>query len=150
MSKSKNTKLLIGLISMAVILIAAIAILNVLENRSTETPGGTTEASDETTEASDESTALHIIGNSEMDEILNDDSGVGTFVYVGRPTCPFCVEFEPILVGVLEEKGQELLYFETDLANLEDSDRRVQIMEHLGLAGVPAIVYVVNVKRQMP
>lgn len=112
---------MIGAISVVVILIIAIAILNVLEN-----------------------TKLHVIGNSEMEAILNDDSGVGTFVYIGRPTCPFCNEFEPILEGVLNDLDRELPYFETDLADLEDPMRRSQIFDRLGVAGVPAIVYIVN------
>lgn len=121
MSKSKNKNLIVGVVSTVVVLIAALVILTVLRGSN-----------------------LVIIGISEMDAILNDQSGTGTFVYIGRPTCPFCREFEPILEGALSDLGQELPYFETDLADQEDVDRRVEIMSQLGLQGVPVIVYIVN------
>jgi hypothetical protein len=35
------------------------------------------------------------IGNQELTQILENNSGI--FVYVGRPTCPACEKFEPIL-----------------------------------------------------
>ena len=121
MKKSKNNKLIIGLISTVVILVTLLAVLNILRD-----------------------SALHVIGLSEMEEILNDDSGTGTFVYIGRPTCPFCNEFEPILEGALQSLGQELAYFETDLADLENRTRRSEIQDQLGVTGVPVIVYIVN------
>jgi predicted bacteriocin transport accessory protein len=120
MNKSKNSKLIIGLASIVVSLIAILVVLNVLRG-----------------------TRLVVIGISEMNAILNDQSGQ-EFVYIGRPTCPYCEEFKPVLEATLSELGQELVYFETDLADLEDQDRRIEILEQLGVGGVPVIVYIEN------
>ena len=91
-----------------------------------------------------ESSKLLYLDNADMEAIINDVSGDGTFVYVGRRTCPFCVELEPILQETLIYLGQELQYFDTDLADLEDSNRRAEILAHLGITGVPVIVFIEN------
>lgn len=122
MNKSKGHKLIIGVIALIVVLIAVLVTLNVLQK-----------------------TRLHVIGNSEMEAILDDDSGRGTFVYIGRPTCPVCNEFEPILEHTLKRLSQELPYYEADLARLEDAQRSSVIFNRLdGVTGVPVIVYIEN------
>ena len=90
------------------------------------------------------SSGLNIVSLSEMETILSDRSGSGTFVYIGRPTCPFCRDFEPILEGVLEELDVQLAYFETDRADQVDRARRLEIFEELGVTGVPVLVYIEN------
>lgn len=121
MNKSKSNKLIIGVIAFVVVLIGVLVTLDVLKE-----------------------TRLHVIGNSEMEAILNDDSGVGTFVYIGRPTCPVCVEFQPILERALNDLDQTLTYYEADLARLEDQGRASEIFNRLDVAGVPVIVYIEN------
>ena len=119
MKKSKNKNLLIGLgifIFITVLLVA----LNVLRG-----------------------SGLRMIGISDMEGILSDNDS-GTFVYVGRPTCPACQQFEPILETTLADLGQELYYFETDRANSDDSDRTSAILNQLDVTGVPVIVYILN------
>lgn len=35
-------------------------------------------------------------------------------VYFGRPTCPICTEFSPILESVLKSENKKIYYFDTD------------------------------------
>ena len=98
-------------------------------------------------DAAVESTRLVYVGNEEMYEILNDTSGEGFFVYIGRPTCPHCIAFEPTLEETLQYLDQELRYFQIDLAAEADDESEMtmaEILGELGVAGVPRIVYIEN------
>ncbi|MCL2558846.1 MAG: thioredoxin family protein [Turicibacter sp.] len=120
--KSRGTELIIGAVTIFVVLIGLVMVFNVF--------GG--------------GSRLDTIGLSEMNDILADGSGEGTFVYFGRPTCPHCVTFEPILEDVLDDLGVRLPYFNADLADQEDIDRRREVFAQLGLEGVPKIAYIIN------
>jgi predicted bacteriocin transport accessory protein len=88
---------------------------------------------------------LVYVGNSEMYEILNDASGEGFFVYIGRPTCPHCAAFEPTLEETLRYLDQELFYYQIDLAREGDAESEMtmsEIMEEIEVTGVPRIVYI--------
>ncbi|MCL2558847.1 MAG: thioredoxin family protein [Turicibacter sp.] len=91
---------------------------------------------------------LHYIGNDELYELLNteteDEDETSVFVYIGRPTCPMCQEFEPILEEALVYLGMELKYFQTDMARVENEDLMLTMMETLGITGVPTVAYIVN------
>ena len=121
MSQLKNSKAMIGLAGAVVILVAALVLLNGLNTGSSN---------------------LNVVGILEMDDILNDHRFEGTFVYIGRPTCPVCQEFEPILQETLSGLGQTLAYFETDLANGQDPARGAEILNQLNVAAVPTLVYI--------
>ena len=98
-------------------------------------------------EESNESSGLFYVGNAEMYEIINDTSGEGFFVYVGRPTCPQCTAFEPTLEEALEYLDQELRYFQADLAaqlNDESEMTTGEIAQELGVTTVPRILYIEN------
>ena len=92
--------------------------------------------------------------NNEMYRLLNDDSGVGVFVYVGMSTCRFCQEFEPILQETLEYLDKGLLHYEVDSAVLFDDESEMTMVEIMTNmieqtdwaweGGVPALVYLVN------
>ena len=89
---------------------------------------------------------LPIIGNEEVYEILNDRSGEGFFVYVGRDTCPACLFYEPILRELLRDLGRTLRYFELDRILVEhtEAERMLEILQLLGAVNVPSIVYIQN------
>ena len=86
---------------------------------------------------------LVYIGNAEFEAILDDHSGEGTFVYIGRLTCPACSTLRPI-VESLPGFDADLAYFETSMAAEEDSDWTSALAERVELRGVPAIIYVEN------
>lgn len=126
--KKKITNLVIAL----VLLIAVYLIANALE------------ANDIQFGSSNSDYGLYYVGNAEIEEILNDMSGEGFFVYIGTPTCPFCQQFEPVLQETLEYLGKELRYFHIDLARDDDEEAMVRNLNSLETDTVPTIVYIEN------
>ena len=163
MKKSNNSKKIIGgvLLVMAV-LVAIFVIASVMESNDfqfgrnnevtetteqTESTNETTDDETEPTDPSDDDGTLTYVGNSDMYELLNDRSGTGFFVYIGRPTCPHCQIFEPILRETLQYLDRGMRYFEIDLAVSADGESEMtmfEILEALGVLGVPAVVYMEN------
>jgi len=121
MKKSNFSKIAIGMVVLIVGLLIATFVLN--------RPEGDIQ--------------LVYIGNAEFEAILDDDSGEGTFVYIGRPTCPNCNILRPI-VETLPGFDADLNYFETDMAMADDSEWATTLLERVELRGVPAIIYVEN------
>ena len=87
---------------------------------------------------------LYYIGNDELYEILNTEGDEGFFIYIGRPTCPMCQEFEPILNETLDDLEAALRYFQTDMARADDEDQMLLMLEALRITGVPIVVYIEN------
>jgi len=83
---------------------------------------------------------LLIVDNEGVSELLDGDRSF--YLYVGRPTCPFSVDFEPILEHVLTNRQVSIYYFEIDLAREKGSERTSELMNLLGIVGVPSIVYI--------
>jgi len=86
---------------------------------------------------------LVYIGNAEFEAILDDDSGEGAFVYIGRLTCPACTALRPV-IETLPGFNADLDYFETDMAMAEDAEWTAELGERVELRGVPTIVYIEN------
>ena len=83
---------------------------------------------------------LYYIGNEALSAILNDENDDIVFIYIGRPTCPLCVEFEPILDEALAYLERPLKYFQTDLARADDEEQMLFLLEKIGITGIPIIV----------
>lgn len=164
MKKSNSKKMIIGLVVGVVTLIAVLITASILEENDFQFGSGTpsddiyqpsddissndgyTDSNGNDADLNDDGTLIYI-GNEQMYDILNDQSGTGHFVYIGRPTCPACQRFEPVLRETLQEIGQELRYYEVDLARETDSVSEMtvsDILGVLGINGVPSMVYVVN------
>ena len=148
-SSSNSKKMIAVLVAALAALIILLILLSVLDGRDFQF--GSNDTDDENgeiiDEANNEASRLIYIGNSEMYEILNDTSDEGFFVYIGRPTCPHCQQFEPTLEEVLQYLDQELRYYETDLATLDDEESpmtRDEILTEIDGAAVPRIVYIEN------
>ena len=82
------------------------------------------------------------IDSERFEQIL--ESGDGTFVYIGRHTCPVCYEFEPILEEALDNLNKELYYYNTHYAREADAERMIELLDSLEVESVPTIVYVEN------
>ena len=92
--------------------------------------------------------------NNDMYNLLNDDSNTGTLIYIGLSTCPFCHEFEPILIETLEYLEKGLLHYEIDTAAALDDESEmtmhdimttlVEQTDWAWTGGVPALVYMFN------
>ena len=61
-------------------------------------------------------------------------------IYIGRPTCPSCVEIEPILKEELKENNMKLYYYNTEKAkkNRTEFDK---MKEKLEVEHIPLILY---------
>ena len=174
---NNSKSMIIGLLAAMVVLITIFVVANLIESsdfqfgrdtEATESNNGidesdteTDEPETETDEPNDETAGdetepndieyddgtLFYIGNAEMYEILNDRSGTGFFVYIGRPTCPHCREFEPVLRETLRYLDGEMRYFEIDLARETDAESEMtmlEILNELGVPGVPSTVFIVD------
>jgi len=86
------------------------------------------------------SEVLIIVGNQELSDLLDSDRAF--FLYVGRPTCPFCIEFKPILTETLTDRGESIYYFEVDMAMVEDSTHTLELLGILDITGVPMMAYI--------
>ncbi|OTN76137.1 hypothetical protein A5886_001214 [Enterococcus sp. 8G7_MSG3316] len=80
------------------------------------------------------------VRNQELAQALESDSKF--FIYIGRPTCPICEDFESILENALEELDNNLYYFNTDKARDEDEEKMLALIESLEIVAVPTIIYV--------
>lgn len=49
-----------------------------------------------------------------------DDENVDHLLYIGRETCPYCVEFVPILKEMAEELGQKVYYLDSEGTQTND------------------------------
>jgi len=134
MNKSNSKKMIIGLVIALTLVIVLLILADILNEGDFQF-------------GSNNANELVYVGNTEMYEILNDTSGEGVFVYIGRPTCPVCVEFEPTLRETLRYLDQELRYYQVDLAREADDESEMtmsEIMNELEVSGVPRIVYIEN------
>ena len=85
---------------------------------------------------------LVVIGNLQLLELIED--GTHFFLYVGRPTCPFCAEFEPVLIETLRDQGKSIYYFNLDEAREENESKMIELATVLEVAGVPAMFRIEN------
>ena len=60
------------------------------------------------------------------------------FVYIGRPTCPFCVIFEPILRELVQETQTIVYYFNTD--NFREHELFSDVIQRFDVPFVPFMV----------
>ena len=63
------------------------------------------------------------------------------FLYIGRPSCPDCEEYKPILEDVVLNKF-EVFYYNTDETR-EDKEYE-DLLERLGVDAVPMLIQIKN------
>ena len=93
---------------------------------------------------SDSAPGLQEIGNSEFATIMTNTSDAGTWVYIGRPTCRYCRRMEPNIEHALEDLNRSMYYFQTAAARYQDEARMLELLEPLGIPGIPIIVHIIN------
>jgi len=71
------------------------------------------------------------------------EQGRTGFIYAGRPTCPYCQAFSPILAEVVRQEDLTVYYYDVDAAG-KDSESRSKALAAIGATGVPTFVYVEN------
>ncbi|MGM9902558.1 hypothetical protein A5844_000945 [Enterococcus sp. 10A9_DIV0425] len=89
---------------------------------------------------------LETIGNAQMETMLSSKEKKDVFVYVGRPTCPECQKFEPILKETLTDEYKTMYYYNTDVARKDNEESLQSLASELGVEVVPTIVKISNGK----
>ncbi|MFS0783499.1 hypothetical protein [Bacillus sp. 1P06AnD] len=64
---------------------------------------------------------LYEINTEDLQQLLEKNSI--SYVYIGRPTCPYCAKFQPILNRFLVGNGRSMPYFNTD--NVKDKEQNL-------------------------
>lgn len=79
---------------------------------------------------------------TEVNELNESFTG---FVYFGRPTCPSCKLFEPILELIAREKGVGVKYFNSDYFRKEAKvadDELMKVFEKYNVVRIPLLAYI--------
>lgn len=139
-------RIVIITISVLIILTSAFFIKQALSNstqsvdESTENePEPELETESNSTEP-DYSLLTSLDSQSVIDFINNGKTG---FIYVGRPTCPSCKQFAPILTQFVKEQGTLIYYYDTDVAN-EDKPLKTETINLIEVTSVPTFLYIEN------
>lgn len=88
------------------------------------------------------SSTLVELNNEKLSDYINKEDDV--WVYVGRPSCEECSEFQPKLENVLKDIDQQLYYYDTDHAREEDEQEMIKLIKTLNVKTVPTIVHLKN------
>lgn len=104
-------------------------------NTSENTPG------DENNNESDPYDAFTPVTSQDVLDLIAS-AGTG-FLYVGRPTCPNCTTFAPLLSAVVLENDFTVLYYDTDVAK-SNPDLKSQALDAISVEGVPSFMYIEN------
>ena len=94
-------------------------------------------------ESSSTNTELLVASNVIMSDILAKTEGT-TLVFVGKPTCGYCAQFQPILLEVLAENPADVYYYNTDDAKAEGQDEYSAILSQIEVNAVPALIKIQN------
>lgn len=72
--------------------------------------------------------------------ILNESK---SYLYVGRPTCPDCREFVPLLNKVVDEEEVEIYYLNTDdyKGTEEGKTKLSEVLLEYGISEIPVLSY---------
>lgn len=76
-------------------------------------------------------------------KIKNDSAEF--FIYVGRPTCPYCKVFQPNLEKAISDKQNIVYYYNTDDHKTDELFQKV--LDELDVKSVPALLHMKNGQR---
>lgn len=141
-NQNKAERFVIAVVVLAIIGAVSLAVWAM--NSRTDKPAGnetTQEDDSQEEEEPDFSVLTSINSQGVLDLLANKKSG---FIYAGRPTCPHCQVFAPILTEVVAEKNWTVYYFNTDATQGETG--RGDALDALEISVVPSFVYVKNGK----
>ncbi|NMM51619.1 thioredoxin fold domain-containing protein [Paenibacillus aquistagni] len=83
--------------------------------------------------------ALTPMSNQQLETFLTEKQT--GFIYIGRPTCPVCKEFEPRLIKEVKANKAEVHYFNTDEARKDNEQQMVGMLNGLNVSSVPTFIY---------
>ena len=79
------------------------------------------------------------ITREELNERISKNENI--YVYIGRPTCPDCKEFEPKLKDILNKMNKKLLYYNTEAPASQKQEIR-NYLEKYNVKTIPCILYI--------
>ena len=137
-AKKRNQKVKLFIIgAIAILVLAVITVyLSIAATNIGKLPTST-----ESNETSNH-TVYTLISNDEFNTILAHSDMV--IVYIGRPTCPHCATFSPLLLEVIQETGTLVYHYDTDAAKADDPDKRIDILTKLNITTVPTLAKIQN------
>lgn len=86
---------------------------------------------------SSKNTLISINSTNLEDKILNDKSDF--FIYVGRPSCPYCKIFLPNLKKSIINEDYSVYYYNTDEQKYDE--RFDKVLTQLNITSVPILIY---------
>lgn len=79
------------------------------------------------------------VSRQQLDQMFAEKSDF--FLYVGRPTCPDCEVFYPVLEKIVSARGQRIYYYNTEAKVSEKREMR-KYVESLGIDEIPMVLRV--------
>lgn len=79
------------------------------------------------------------ITREELNKRISKNENI--YVYIGRPTCPDCKEFEPELKDILNKMNKKLLYYNTEVPASQKQEIR-DYLEKYNVKTIPCILYI--------
>ena len=152
-SNSNSKKMVIGLLATVGTLVLLLIVASVIEASDFSF---SRDREDQNQNQNQSQSVFNYVDVEDMQAILDDTSGQNFFVYIGRPTCPACQQYEPSLRLLLQDLGQELRYFELDRAreilqeldeaevNADGADAVTLVNQRIGVTSVPHMVLIRN------
>lgn len=134
----------IGIIVVATICVLVVyltGLVKTVENE--EDVSGDTNTSQNQDQSSDNESYLALKtldSQGVLDFIATGQTG---FLYAGRPTCPHCQVFEPMLTEALTDRKISAYYYDTEAANV-DRDKKSEALEVIDVSAVPSFLYIQN------
>ena len=111
--------------------IALLLFANVVVNVFTKSSGSTSTTKTETTEENEEYDVSEF-DEKTVDEALSQISKGGTeVVYIGRPTCGYCVKFAPIMKQAQNDLGFKHIYIDLEKISSEDSSKLTELDSYI-------------------
>ena len=83
------------------------------------------------------------ITREELNERITKNEKI--YVYIGRPTCTVCKEFEPKLRDILNKINKNLFYYNTEAPASQKQEIR-DYLEKYNVKTIPCILYIENGK----
>ncbi len=81
------------------------------------------------------------IDTLKLENKINNESAE-FFIYIGRPTCPFCKMFQPNLEKAISDKHSIVYYYNTDDHKTDELFQK--ILDELDVKSVPTLLHIKN------
>ncbi|MBZ1510636.1 thioredoxin family protein [Leuconostoc mesenteroides] len=72
------------------------------------------------------------------------NNGKNSLIYLGKPTCPICVKFVPMLHDILAAKNMHIDYFNVDTFfenNSSDKINYINFFQTLNISQLPSLIF---------